>query len=254
MLTIDIGNSRIKWAVFAGDDIQSDGAFEYHKETLENDLNGASLPRVTDGLKISCVAGNELKKRFIKWLDTNGYERFQFAETHAEQCAVINSYETPASMGVDRWLAMIAAFKLSNIRETETVCIIDCGTAITLDLLDSTGKHLGGLIMPGYQTMIRSLDKETGDIRVSEYIYNESLTSCLASSTEKAISNGCSQLIVGGWSAIMSNQQNASDGKMHCIVTGGDGEWVSGGLPLTNTYNPYLVLQGLNFASISLKK
>ncbi len=253
MLTIDIGNSRIKWAVFVGDAIERHGVLEYDIENLQTVLKNAGLPQASDMLAISCVADKELKECFIDWLNSNGYTNYRFVETRAEQCGIVNSYELPENMGVDRWLAMLAAFRLCDVKTGEIVCVIDCGTAITLDALNAKGNHLGGLIMPGYQTMIKSLIAGTGNIESFGPVSGAFVEPGLAVSTSESISKGCSQLIISGLSAIVENYQSVSELKVHCIVTGGDGEWVSGALACKNSYNPFLVLQGLNYVSTNTK-
>jgi len=254
MLAIDIGNSRFKWAMFSGDAILCHGAFEYRFENFQSRLNSAELPYTTDLVMISSVADKELNNLLIKWLKVNRYKEFSFAETQSEQCKVINSYKTPTNMGVDRWLAMIAAFKLCRAKTDELVCVVDCGTAITLDVINSQGRHMGGLILPGYQTMIQSLVKKTSNIQgFDDNKYNALFISGLAASTQEAIFKGCSQLIIGGISGIIRSQQEKSDGKIHCIITGGDGKWLSEALTCSNLYNPFLVLQGLSFTSTNIK-
>jgi len=254
MLTIDIGNSRIKWAQFAGDDIKAHGAFGYEYSDVENALDKAGLPHVSEAVQISCVAGVELKERIKKWLSANDFKEYRFAETRANQCGVTNSYEIVANLGVDRWLAMIAAYKLSETKSDFVTCVIDCGTAVTLDFVDAKGEHMGGLIMPGYSTMVNSLVRDTGNIGdfsgMNEVITHiKKIRSEIAVSTHDAVVNGCVQLMIAGISGIVSKSMKDSEGKMNCLVTGGDGEWVSDALECANTYNPFLVLQGLKIVS-----
>ena len=253
MLAIDIGNSRIKWALFEGDDIQDHGAFEYNYNDLEKTLDGERLPSTTEIVQISCVARNELKNRIIKWLGLNDYNEFSFAETQSKQCNVINSYEIVSNLGVDRWLAMIAAYNLSDSKSNIT-CVVDCGTAVTLDMIDAKGVHLGGLIMPGYSTMVKSLVRDTGNlVGLNEMVTvlggNEKVGVGIATSTNEAVFKGCMQLLIEGVSGIIEKYQMESEEKMSCVVTGGDGKRVSDALICANTYNPFLVLQGLRIVS-----
>jgi len=253
MLAIDIGNSRLKWGMFSGDIILCHGAFAYKYDNFENGLNNAGLPYTTDMVMISSVADSGLNDLLIKWLMSNHYKDFSFAKTQSEQCGITNSYKTPSNMGVDRWLAMIAAFNLSNAESDELVCVVDCGTAITLDVVSAQGQHIGGLILPGYQTMMQSLAKSANNIQDFEDSGCSALMSQgLATSTQEAISKGCAQLIVGGVSGIISGQHKKSGRKIHCIVTGGDGGWVSESLTCSNSYNPFLVLQGLSITSTNI--
>jgi len=255
MLAIDIGNSRIKWAVFKNNKIQHSGVFEYDVAHLDDAINHANLPVNVKTIAVSCVANADVKNRINKCLSEKISKPVQFAKTQSAQCGVTNSYALPDNMGVDRWLAMIAAFNLYKIKSDEALCVIDCGTAITFDVLNAQGVHAGGLIMPGYQTMVQSLLKETSNIQqaagagIAESF--ASMQSGLASSTKQAVSKGCAQLVAGGLSSLIDRQKKESSVKLRCIITGGDGQWLSDALNYENTYHPFLVLQGLNIATVS---
>lgn len=62
-----------------------------------------------------------------------------------------NSYQDPSSMGVDRWLNMIAAYRAMD------VIVISAGTALTIDCIAADGQHLDGVIVPGYQKYFEAL-------------------------------------------------------------------------------------------------
>ncbi len=258
MLAVDIGNSRIKWALFDAGNIKKYGVFAYSKNEFEKNLSDAGLPETSTPVEVSCVAHSEIKKRFTQWMSVNRYNDCRFAETQAKQCGVTNSYATPTSMGVDRWLAILAAYKEQVAEQSQLTCVIDCGTAITFDVLNDQGMHIGGLIMPGYQTMVRSLVADTGSVEISQSI-NTALTmgAGLASDTQSAITQGCSQIMLEGLKGIVDSYLG-DDSKMRCIVTGGDGEWVykafsqqtTGVKNCISEYRPFLVLQGLYFSSL----
>ncbi|MCW8935951.1 MAG: type III pantothenate kinase [Gammaproteobacteria bacterium] len=251
MLTVDIGNSRIKWALFSGGLIKENGCFDYTLENFEAQLDVAGLPDSATSLMVSCVAGEKIRSRFEQWVSQNILTSVEFAVTRSIQNGVVNSYQNPEKMGVDRWLAMLAAFNKCHAQKDELICVIDCGTAITFDALDSRGKHLGGLIMPGYQTMLQSLMKSAENIKHDKSaVYLEPKIAGLASSTNDALIMGCSQIILQGISGIINGYKNKSSAKLHCLVTGGDGRWVSSALTVDNVYDPYLVLQGLYIVSV----
>jgi len=252
MLTVDIGNSRIKWALFSGGLIKEHGSLDYVLENIETQLDEICLPESVTSTVVSCVAGEKIKSQFKRWAGQNDLTNIKFSVTRDKQNGVVNSYHDPAKMGVDRWLAMVAAFNQCDSKNGDLICVIDCGTAVTFDVLDSSGKHQGGLIMPGYQTMIQSLIKGAENIKSEEKtVYNTPQNSGLASSTSEALVKGCSQIIVQGISGIINSYQNKSPAKLHCFVTGGDGEWVSSALTVDNIYAPFLVLQGLYTVSVN---
>jgi len=267
MIAVDIGNSRVKWALFNAGEIVKHGVFTYTKDIdkhdFENKLCEENLPKSSSSIVVSCVAGVDIKQRFSRWLKENDFAECRFAETQSKQCAIVNAYKDPAKMGVDRWLAMIAAFDLCDAKNGELICVIDCGTAITLDVLDVQGAHIGGLIMPGYQTMVRSLFAQTGNIESFEQMgFNHAQNSGLACSTRDAIIKGCSQLVAGGVADVLKRQLAEGVTKIHCVVSGGDGQWVAdeldtdeqvreitGAAVRESYYRPFLVLQGLYLSS-----
>lgn len=252
MLAIDIGNSRVKWALFEGENIQRHNVFSYNEIDFEDALNNSELVNLQYKVRVSCVAGKAIKSRFSLWLKENKFTDIEFASTVAQQCGVINSYAEPAKMGVDRWLAMLAAKAQFHSDVTASLCIIDCGTAITLDVLNQQGRHMGGLILPGYQTMLASLGLNTSNINSAEASQlKSSLNDGLGVSTHEAVSKGCAQVIRGGIESIMNKHIIQSNENFHCVITGGDGEWLAGLLSMPVKFEPFLVLQGLYIASLN---
>jgi len=251
MLAVDIGNSRVKWALFVDGLIKENGSSDYNHENFENKLDLICLPDTNMSVMVSCVAGDELKNRFEKWAGKTTYADIEFAITRNKQSGVVNSYLNPEKMGVDRWLAMMAAFReCGEILQGELICVIDCGTAITFDVLNANGEHQGGLIMPGYQVMIQSLVQGANNIKNEKIMNLEELEyTGLGNSTADALAKGCGQIIVQGITGIISSYQKESISKLRCLVTGGDGYWVSSALTIENVYDPFLVLKGLNIAS-----
>lgn len=254
MLAIDVGNSRIKWAEFYKAEILRSGCFDYSAEDLQAALKRAKLPLGSAVVEVSCVALEAVKVQLIDFINSNNDSAANFAKTQVNQCGVSNSYEQVSKMGVDRWLAMIGAYRCLGSEKHGQVCVIDCGTAITLDLLGPEGRHKGGLIMPGYQTMRRSLVRGTGNIRqANEAGFIVPSVSGLASSTQDAVSQGCAQLMVGGLNDIIERYKVDAGGQLRCVVTGGDGAWVSQALACENVNDPFLVLRGLSVASLAAR-
>ena len=84
----------------------------------------------------------------------------EFASSTDTAAGVRNGYSNPAQLGVDRWLAVIGAFH----RHRDACCVVDAGTALTIDGVDATGQHLGGFIVPGPRLMVESLLTGTSDL------------------------------------------------------------------------------------------
>ena len=157
-LLVDIGNSRVKWAFGTA------GRLVGHGDAL---LDGAAGLRPLldshwgpDDIRIANVAGTAAGA----WIAARLEERFGvapvFARSAATGAGVRNGYIEPGQLGVDRWLAICAAF--ASYRGP--VCVADAGTATTIDIVAPGGEHQGGLILPGIELMQSALLRGTGDL------------------------------------------------------------------------------------------
>ena len=242
-LLIDMGNSRLKWAVTTGGQLMA-GQF-----LVNNRLNRDELVRLWKGLyhprriAISCVGANQLLELVQSvvnelWLDVE----IILVKPQAQAFGVINAYPQPQKLGVDRWLALIAAWQKYH----GPVCIVDCGTAITVDFIDAGGHHQGGLISPGLALMKKSLDRGTEALLYNEtdeiagYCASEPLA-MLANVTEAAIYNGTLIAAVGFIEHVLAKQPLPRQ----LILTGGDAALIASHLNVTSIIDPDLVLRGL---------
>ncbi|PKM11949.1 MAG: type III pantothenate kinase [Gammaproteobacteria bacterium HGW-Gammaproteobacteria-3] len=235
-LLLDIGNTRLKWAVHdqkglaAGKPIvHGDCAF---KQQLLAAWRGIQ-PR-PEVLAVSCVGSETVLDLAIAaahdlW---PGVAWFR-ATSEASAGGVVNGYEYPRQLGVDRWLCLLAARRLCS----EAVCIVDCGTAITVDVMAATGHHLGGLIAPGLTAMREALAQNTANLSFSAQVFPAGL----AHSTEAAIYNGSLYAAVG-----LINSVCQPGGALKLILTGGDAQIIAGHFGIDVLVVPDLVLQGLS--------
>ena len=148
-LLLDVGNTTIKWRLTNADCLLTPGG-----EVTDAD----ALLRVVEEqpwsvVGLSSVAGEPAHNAVVKALSCRQAAPVRVAVSESSSMGVRNSYAVPEDMGVDRWLAMLAAHNLCE----GPICVIDAGTAITLDLLAADGKHLGGYIFPGAELMCRAL-------------------------------------------------------------------------------------------------
>jgi type III pantothenate kinase len=156
-LLIDLGNTRLKWALWDGANLLTVRAAA-HAEL--DDLVWADLPRV-NAVVVASVAAPALNER----IDAAARQRFglaaHFVHSHAETCGVRNAYDQPERLGVDRFLGLIAA----HAHAREATVIASCGTALTLDALAADGTHLGGLIAASPDLALGALRGGTANLR-----------------------------------------------------------------------------------------
>ena len=249
MLTIDIGNSRVKWAQFDGDNVMiAHGVFSYDKKNVVNELIQAELPLRDQAVWLSNVAGADMASLMSQVLDKSSCLDYRFATTQAQQCGVRNGYKQPQKLGVDRWLAMLAAFHLPQRAADQALCVIDCGTALTLDVLDASGQHLGGYIAPGLVALQGVLAEKAADIDIEPA--RPATVKMPADNTADAVVRGCAQVLLGGIRQMLEDSLPAKQ-KSCIVLTGGDAQWVRDdlSLPTETLYEPLLVNRGLHLVA-----
>ena len=172
-LAIDIGNTRLKWALYAsgspGTAVLAQGA-EF-LETIDALAEGAwrELPAPTAMLGCN-VAGDALRRRVEEQMELWDLEPHWIVPT-AQDSGLVNGYEHPTRLGADRWAALAGARSrvltaAPRGAAPRPVLVVMVGTAVTVDSLDSTGRFLGGLILPGFGLMLRALEQGTAGLRV----------------------------------------------------------------------------------------
>jgi type III pantothenate kinase len=147
---------------------------------------------------------------------------------------VVNAYPEAEKLGVDRWLALLAAHQFYP----GFTCIVDCGTAVTIDVLTEQGLHLGGVICPGLHTMKQSLAVSTAGLG----IYTQTHNFALASNTGSAIANGTLYAVVGMIEAVITQLPALNQ----LILTGGDAMEIAAHLRLKSWVDKKLVFKGLS--------
>jgi len=161
ILLVDIGNTRIKWALFDGHKLLSVSA-EVHRDwtpAIAQRHLIADIERPSRVL-IANVAGGAIATVVSEAARAHWSIESEFVHSTSEAAGVHTGYRDPKQLGVDRWLAIVAAYNL----EKRAVCIASVGTALTLDCVDANGQHFGGIIVPGPNLMTDSLYRDTGDI------------------------------------------------------------------------------------------
>ena len=167
-LAIDIGNTRLKWAQYAsphpGAALMAHGAvfLETIDSLAETDWNALPAPASMLGC---VVAGDGVRHRVEEQLELWDIEpRWVVSTAHAG--GVINGYDHPGRLGVDRWVAMIGArHRVLAAGEPRPALVVMVGTAVTVDALDQNGRFLGGLILPGFGVMLRALEMGTAGLK-----------------------------------------------------------------------------------------
>lgn len=188
---------------------------------------------------VSNVAGEVFANNLI--IHTEKYWEIQpeFIMPRATAFGISNAYQDAGKLGADRWATLIAAHHAGH----GATCIVDCGTAITIDAINAQGEHLGGLILPGLATMRSAL---AGNTHALPYTMDGVATNLvpLAQDTVKAITNGSLYAVVSAIDRIVADLCAQLEIES-TIITGGDAEHLMPLLATQYQHEPQLVLQGL---------
>ncbi|MCK5728419.1 MAG: type III pantothenate kinase [Methylococcales bacterium] len=235
ILLLDIGNSRLKWAQQNNGVISATQALYHQKTSFYEQLKTAwkNVP-APDIVGISSVGADHIKQVIIDVIQVIwGTIKIISAASTSEDFGVKNSYQYPQKLGVDRWLGLIASYYSYQ----QSLWVIDCGTAITMDFIDETGIHKGGVISAGLHLMKTALSNNTQDLA----LYNKAHHLELAHQTDKAIFSGTLYAITGLINGLLSDYPSDSI----LIITGGDADKIADHLSHPVIIEPDLVLQGL---------
>jgi type III pantothenate kinase len=156
-----------------------------------------------------------------------------------------NGYEDPERLGVDRWLAIIAGYTLSG---GAPCCIVDCGSAITIDYVSKGGSHEGGVIAPGLLLMKRALLQDTSEITIQGDADQSAQLVPLGRNTETAVDSGLKFMEAGLIEIALQRYAVKFGEDAELILTGGDAETVNGLIGFESRIIPDLVLDGLALA------
>ncbi|HZF14826.1 MAG TPA: type III pantothenate kinase [Steroidobacteraceae bacterium] len=242
-LLIDIGNSRIKWAWsdagrVATDQISLAHGGEVGGEWLKLATSAGLRP---ERILVSNVAGARMAETLVRLSREAFSVSPDFAAVAAAAAGVTCAYRDPSQLGVDRWLAVIGAWT----RAKRAVCVLDCGTATTVDAVDGDGLHLGGVILPGLDLMEDALLKRTSDISRVIGVAARAQATLFADNTAAAVRNGAAFATAALTERAATELERRSAGTPVIYVTGGNATRVAPCLLRAHEVVPDLVLQGL---------
>lgn len=230
----DIGNTRAKlWCCVDG--VPVDQAVVAHAGRV-GDIPGLLPPRFDAppaAILGATVMDDAAVAAFIAACTAKWHQTPRFAVSSSTCAGVISAYEeAPETLGVDRWLALIAVAGMG-----QDVCVVDCGTAVTLDVLQADGQHLGGYILPGLSMMAEMLLKSTRRVRFDPAQSGFSLAP--GRSTGEAVTHGALAAVVA-----LIEKEAGVPGR-HIVLAGGDADRISALLACPHHCEPDLLLKGL---------
>ncbi len=242
ILLLDAGNSRLKWAILRNGQFEHGGVMAQPgnaiKEFASATWGDFDAP---DAVMVANVAGEPFRRALNSWVKRHWKRAPENIVATAEQFGVVNAYAEPAKLGVDRWLALLAARELHE----GPLCVIDCGTALTIDVLGQDNRHLGGLIVPGIQLMRDALAGRSETIRLQIEQATPQQVTLLGADTGSAVSGGTLYAAVALIDRILADLRAEFGSQLQCILTGGDAQQLQPILSQKCHLEDDLVLLGL---------
>ena len=240
ILLADIGNTHIKWARFVDGTLSPSTRQVFVGHDCRNLLDQAwSELEPPERVMVANVVGPEVAKCVSHWVSEQWHLDAALVVSQQTAFGVMNAYIQPESLGADRWAAMIAVWN----RHHQPACIVDCGTAITIDALSAQGEHLGGLISPGLDIMRKSLAMSTHAIQAKDT--NAGQVSLLARATADGVAGGTLYTQVAFIDRVVSDIMAEIGEDMLCVLSGGGADRLLPLLANEFEHEPDLVLQGL---------
>ncbi|TAJ94584.1 MAG: type III pantothenate kinase [Gammaproteobacteria bacterium] len=238
-LLMDVGNTRIKAAITQVDGLHELKPFAYDlsncESLLSHQIDGLEVPQK---VLVANVGGEAVADRITACMARLWRREPKFVQVPREWGGLVNGYADIRQLGVDRWLGLLAAW----MRYRQLVCVVSCGTAVTIDCATGDGRHLGGVIIPGLELMQRSLNQATKGINATR----TSDPSCkLGLSTDVCVANGALYAVCSLIKNVLADLESRHGEQPSLVVTGGDAATVGECLSTPFASRPALVLEGL---------
>ncbi len=237
IMDVDIGNSRVKWLLRDATSVLDSGVSTSVEDLITRLRDGSSLPQRT---RVCCVGESRMLDTLDAWLESNRLPKAKRAVTTAYAARVTNGYDQPERLGVDRWLALCAAWN----RSVGPTVVVDAGSAMTVDFVDVNGQHCGGYIVPGIAMQQNSLISNTQLVRFDTDLSGVHLAP--GRCTANAVNNGIACMLKAMIESSVESFRRSSGQAPKLFLTGGDAAMLSAFLQVPYFLEPDLVLEGIN--------
>lgn len=244
-LLVDAGNSRLKWARWAHGQRSAQSILPYVAESaVQGALQQLEYLLTTQQDAERVVLVHVLGQMFAEQAQSlcTVHQRKLILVRSVNAYGIQLAYPTPAHFGADRFIGLLAGRKLAA---KQAVIVIDAGTAVTIDGLEASGLHRGGVILPGLKVMVDSLVQRTQAKHMSSAILEDATV--FANNTLQAMGSGCLLGLVGALEGICQRMQQQFSSPAQIILCGGDAQRLSESFRLPHQLVPDALMDGLQF-------
>ena len=241
-LLIAVGHTDLEWARL--DDDGRPGAVEtaahrgVEPETWQQRLAALAPPR---RIVVANVAGAAFAARLRRFAERQWRLGPEFVVAAAEGPGVRNGYARPAALGVDRWLAMLAAWQLAP----GPLLVATTGPAFAVDAVDGEGLHRGGCIVPGERLMREALHAQTSGVAAAALLDRAAVDGAFGINTAGAVQQGARLALASLVARTARALEAAGAAPPRIFVVGGAAEEIAPLVARSVEIVPHLVLRGL---------
>jgi type III pantothenate kinase len=232
-LFVDAGNTRVKCAIKSDDGWEMVAVGDYSNPKVWNNV-------LLDHLHSGCVVATSVSDVFDTWIEQTGlnsnpnYSALQTSSIPASRM----DYETPFTLGADRWLACAGAWQLSR----QAVVVCTAGTALTIDLMDQHGVFRGGVIMPGIDAIEAAAHNTANRLPIGDVLNPVTIP---ARSTDDSVDAGARYMLHSALHAIIAQYENTF-GMLRIWVGGGRAPALAELIGRDVRTDSYLVFRGMS--------
>ena len=209
VLELDIGNSSAKWRVLGNERLGAGRLLVSERE----------MESVVEAYNVTAIRAASVASQQVDDVVLGVAKRYQipceFARATPYCGGVTNSYEQPSKLGIDRWLAMMAAWQLV----AGLVIVVDAGTALTIDIVDQKGRHSGGYILPGRRLLLGVLSSGTEKVRYDEVV---GVSASPGVNTGECVEHGCWLSLLAAIREVVAAVAKRQGQLPAVVLTGGD--------------------------------
>jgi type III pantothenate kinase len=245
-VVVDVGNTRIKWGRCANNRVVEMVSLPHDDEAAWEQQRSLWHVPAESCWAVSGVQPAQ-RGRIERWLGAQHQDLVLLSAY--DQLPLRVNVEHPARVGIDRLLNAVAINRVRN--ERSWACIIDAGTAVTVDFVDATGAFVGGAIFPGLRLMTRALHDYTALLPNVETFCLEPIP---AKNTEDALRVGIAHALLGGIELLIQRITHGNPGSWEFFLGGGDAAILAPHLSRRPRIWPEMTLEGIRLGAQSSRR
>lgn len=242
MLLIDADDHRLRYRRREGGRIVAEGAI-VHRGVDPADWQAklAMAAAAPARVVVASAGGAPLAARLAAAVGRLWGVAAEYPVAGAAAFGLRNGHVDPSSLPINRWLGLLAAWRVAG----DGLVVVNAGTVLTADLVDASGQHRGGCVMPGARLMREALHSQTSGIAAAALLDPAAIVDGLGVNTAGAVEQGA-QLALAALAERAAAALEAATGRsVRLFVTGAGMEEIIPLLRRAVEPAPDLVLDGL---------